>query len=153
MRLKHPRAWLPAAAWMGFIFLMSAAPGDVSGEQSGLIVRVVLAVYSALFGGAQMSPQMLDLIHTLIRKAAHMSEYAVLALSFLYALRKNGAKRPLVTALLLCALYAATDEIHQAFVPDRGPSPIDVMIDTAGAAVGLVLYRIACRIRYKHPDT
>ena len=151
--MKHPKAWLPAMAWMGFIFLMSAAPGDVSGEQSGLLLRIVLAAYSALFGGAQMSPEILDLIHTLIRKAAHMSEYAVLALSFLYALRKNEAKRPLVTALLLSALYAATDEIHQAFVPDRGPSPIDVMIDTAGAAIGLALHGLACRIRYKHPGT
>lgn len=151
--MKHPKAWLPAAAWMGLIFLMSAASGDVSGEQSGLIVRFILTVYGIFFGDTPIAPHTLDLLHTLIRKAAHMSEYAVLALLYLYALRKNEAKRPVRTALLLCILYAATDEIHQAFVPDRGPSPIDVMIDTAGAAIGLALHRLACRVRYSRPVT
>ena len=136
---------------MVVIFLMSAAPGNISGEQSGLIVRMILAVHGVFFGDTPIAPETIDLIHTFVRKAAHMSEYAVLTLLYLYALCKNEAKRPLRTALLLCALYAATDEIHQAFVPDRGPSPIDVMIDTAGAAVGLALHRLACRIRYKHP--
>ena len=136
---------------MVVIFLMSAAPGNISGEQSGLIVRMILAVHGIFFGNTPLAPETIDLIHTFVRKAAHMSEYAVLALLYLYALCKNEAKRPMRTALLLCALYAATDEIHQAFVPDRGPSPIDVMIDTAGAAVGLALHRLACRIRYKHP--
>ena len=136
---------------MVIIFLMSAASGNISGEQSGLIVRMILAVHGVFFGDTPIAPETIDLIHTFVRKAAHMSEYAVLALLYLYALCKNEAKRPLRTALLLCALYAATDEIHQAFVPDRSPSPIDVMIDTAGAAVGLALHRLACRIRYKHP--
>ena len=149
--MKHPKAWFPAAAWMVVIFLMSAAPGNISGEQSGLIVRMILAVHGVFFGDTPIAPETIDLIHTFVRKAAHMSEYAVLALLYLYALCKNEAKRPMRTALLLCALYAATDEIHEAFVPDRGPSPIDVMIDTAGAAVGLALHRLACRIRYNHP--
>ena len=153
MRLKDRKSWLPAVLWMGVIFMMSAAPGDVSGEQSGLIVRVILAVYGFFFGDAQLAPDTLNLLHTLLRKAAHMSEYAVLALLYLYALRKNGARRPMRAALMLSVLYAATDEFHQAFVPDRGPSPVDVMIDAAGAAIGLALSLAVSRIARRNPAT
>lgn len=153
MKLKKLKAWLPAVLWMGVIFAMSAAPGDLSGEQSGLIVRVILSVHGFFFGEKQLSPDVLALLETLVRKAAHMSEYAVLALLFLHALRSEGARHPMRTALLLCALYAASDEIHQAFVPDRGPSPVDVLIDTAGACIGLALSRIAARIRRNRSTT
>ena len=153
MKLKTLKAWLPALLWMGVIFMMSAAPGDLSGEQSGLIVRVILSVHGLFFGGAQPAPDTLELLHTLVRKAAHMSEYAVLALLFLHALRQSGAQRPWRTALLLCALYAASDEVHQAFVPDRGPSPVDVLIDTAGACIGLALARMVSRARHRKPTT
>ena len=153
MTLKKRKAWLPACLWMGIIFMMSAAPGDVSGAQSGLIVRMIFSVHHLFFGKTPLAAETLDLLHTLVRKAAHMSEYAVLAPLYLYALRRNGARRPMRTALVLCVLYAATDEIHQAFVPDRGPSPVDVMIDTAGASVGLVLSLAVSRIRNCKPTT
>lgn len=150
--MKRRMAWLPACLWMGVIFLMSAAPGEVSGEQSGLIVRVLLAIRGFLFGEAALSPDALNLLELLVRKAAHMGEYAVLALLDLYALRKNGARRPACTALLLCALFAAGDELHQAFVPDRGPSPVDVAIDTCGALLALALARVISRFMHT-PDS
>ena len=151
--MKKRLVWLPAVLWMAFIFLMSAAPGDVSGEQSGLIVRMLLAVHGFFFGDTQPPAQTIELLETLVRKAAHMSEYAVLALLFRYALLENGARRPALYALLLCALYAATDEYHQSFVPDRGPSPVDVLIDTAGASIGLLLARLFSRIRNHRTPT
>lgn len=150
--MKRRMAWLPACLWMGVIFLMSAAPGEVSGEQSGLIVRILLAIRGFLFGEAALSPDALGQLEFLVRKAAHMGEYAVLALLDLYALRKNGARRPACTALLLCALFAAGDELHQAFVPDRGPSPADVAIDTCGALLALALARALSRFMHT-PDS
>ena len=151
--MKTLTAWLPAALWMGVIFFMSAAPGDVSGEQSGLIVDLILWAHGLFFGQAQLAPDALALLETLVRKAAHMSEYAVLACLYLHALCKSGARRPAFTALLLCVLYAASDEFHQAFVPDRGPSPVDVMIDAAGACIGLGLASAVSRIRKQRKPT
>lgn len=147
MSVKYVKAWLPALIWMGVIYLMSAASGEVSGEQSGRLVSILSAVYGFFTGGAQIPPDALALLHTLLRKAAHMTEYAVLSLLYLRALSKSGARRPALWALMLCVLYAATDEIHQAFVPDRGPSPVDVMIDACGAAAALALHRLARRLR------
>ncbi|MBQ2947976.1 MAG: VanZ family protein [Clostridia bacterium] len=129
--MKKAAAWFLCAVWMSVIFAMSAMPGDVSGAQSGMIVRLIEGVLLLLPGGADI-PQ--DIVHLIVRKGAHMAEYAVLFALYRRALRLSGAMRPGVLALVMCAAYAATDEMHQGFVAGRGPSPVDVAIDTAGAA-------------------
>ena len=147
--MNRLRAWAPAILWMGVIFLMSAMPGDVSGEQSGRLVTLLLWIISLLFGeeaAAGIAPETISLI---VRKGAHMTEYAVLFLCYRHALKKEGAKRPGLTALLLCAAYAATDETHQAFVAGRGPSPVDVGIDTLGACAAWGMTMLYTRILKK----
>ena len=74
----------------------------------------------------------------LLRKLAHAAEYGVLAVLLWRALDNGWA------AFWLATAYAVTDEIHQAFVAGRHASPLDVAVDAAGAAVGLVL---ALRVR------
>ena len=81
-----------------------------------------------------------------VRKGAHLSEFAILALLFWRALEKPipGAPRPwrwtvAIRTVLLVALYASSDEFHQLFVPSRDASVRDVMIDTAGGILGLIL--------------
>ena len=74
----------------------------------------------------------------LLRKLAHAAEFAVLGVLFLRAV-----ERP-VLAFLLASAYAVSDEIHQIFVPGRLGSPLDVLIDVAGVAVGIAL---ALRLR------
>ena len=66
-----------------------------------------------------------------LRKCAHATEYAILALLLL---RATGS---FAWAWSLAVVYAASDEIHQTFVPGRHGSPVDVAIDAAGAALGL----------------
>jgi VanZ family protein len=68
-----------------------------------------------------------------LRKAAHTAEYALLGWLLLRAVRSA----PL--ALALASLYAVTDEFHQTFVTGRHGSPVDWLIDTAGAAVGIAV--------------
>lgn len=139
-------AWLMSFLWMAVIFWFSAMPGDVSSEQSGTIVMLLTQLLSFL----GVSPEAVDeaLLSLLVRKAAHMTEYAVLLLLLRRALRLSGSRRPGLTALLLCALYAAGDEFHQSFTEGRGPSPVDVCIDTAGALLmwGLLL-ALECLLR------
>ena len=136
-------AWLLCAVWMLFIFLMSAMPGETSDEQSGLVATLLTRLFTPVLGE---HPEALDfsVLNLLVRKAAHMVEYAVLFLLYRNALTLSGVHRPGAVALLLCVSYAATDEFHQRFVEGRGASPIDVMIDTAGAALAwglLILLR------------
>ena len=132
--MKKLRAWLYCAAWMIFIFIMSATPGDVSSEESGFIVSLLTGIADA-FSGGQSAALDLSLLELLVRKAAHMAEYAVLFLLYRRALNLSNARRPGFIALILCIAYAATDEFHQLFVDGRGGTPVDVLIDTAGAAL------------------
>lgn len=86
-------------------------------------------------------------LEMVVRKCAHMGEYAVLFWLWAHALSVSGAKHPARTALIVCAAYAASDEFHQCFSDGRGPSPVDVMIDTVGAAIALLLRAAALHIR------
>ena len=147
LHVKKTGAWLLCAIWMSVIFIMSGTPGDVSGRQSGLIVDLFLAAIRVIFGANAASAIPVDMIGLLVRKAAHMAEYAVLFLLYKRALSLSGAKYPGVAALLMSACYAATDEWHQSFVSDRGPSVVDVGIDTLGASMAWCIQGIIKRIR------
>ena len=56
-------------------------------------------------------------------------------------------------ALLICVLYAVSDEVHQIFVPGRGAEVKDVLIDSAGASVGVLMYLVISRLRKKEIPT
>ncbi|MGL6280029.1 MAG: VanZ family protein [Gaiella sp.] len=101
------RRWLPVIAWCALIFAFSAVPSLSTG-----------------LGGWDL----------LLRKLAHLAEYAVLG--FLLA-RAVGSTW---VALALGALYAISDEVHQTFVPGRAGRPLDVAIDTLGVAIGIALW-------------
>ncbi len=73
-----------------------------------------------------------------LRKLAHTAEYAILGLLLLRATGRASV------AFVLATLYAVSDELHQALVAGRHASPLDVVIDAAGVAVGLAL---ASRLR------
>ncbi len=117
------RAWGPAILWMAFLFYLSA--------QSHL---------------PGVPEAWLDI---LMKKTAHFLSYAVLARLYLRALGvyKGLPLAPALLALFLAAVYAATDEFHQYFVPGRTSSLTDWIIDCGGAAVGLLAPKVAERLR------
>ena len=85
------------------------------------------------------SADTLHVIHGLIRKCAHIVEYFIFGLLILRAIRGERQEwhlRWAIAAVAIAAAYAATDELHQAFVPTRGPSMYDVLLDTVGATLG-----------------
>jgi VanZ family protein len=91
-----------------------------------------------------MSPEAIWTILVVVRKCAHATEYAVLALLLWRALRSLPSLRAKTlmvfgAALLGCALFAASDEFHQTFVKSRTPSVRDVLLDVGGAFLGLLI--------------
>jgi VanZ family protein len=104
-----------------------------------------------LFPG--ISPGAIDTIHLCIRKFAHVFEYGVLGLLLWLALpvkrRAPGAAdwRRAGLALAIATFYGATDEFHQRFVPSRGASVHDVMIDSCGAGLTLLVIALVTRRR------
>ena len=142
------------ALWMGVIFLFSAQTGNDSGSTSGGIVRWLVNLFHPHFSQMPEGQQMgiLALWHTLIRKGAHFSEYAILGALLCNALRTCNLSRPLRWLIPIAgsAIYAMSDEVHQYFVPDRVCSIVDVGIDTAGAIFGAVLFSFIAFLIRKH---
>jgi len=93
-----------------------------------------------------LSNESVESIVFVIRKCAHLTEFAILGLLLWRALRKpvrNDTRPwswPIATrTILLVMLYAGTDEFHQAFVPSRQASVLDVLLDATGAICALLL--------------
>lgn len=127
--------------WMVVIFLFSAQTGDNSGNTSGEIVKRVIGLLYRNFAELSVEKQtrILEVAHLLIRKGAHFTEYAVLAMLVANALRM---RQKWWIPIAFCALYAISDEIHQYFVPDRACRLLDVCIDTAGGVFGTAAFAL-----------
>jgi VanZ family protein len=131
--------WLPVILWMMVVF--SASGDSHSYEHSSRIVAPIVKFFFP-----NISPKALDLIVLIARKCAHLTEYAILALLFWRAVRKPVRRDPRpwswrlgFGAIIFVMIYASTDEFHQRFVATREPSVHDVVIDTTGAAIGILL--------------
>ncbi|MDN5710195.1 MAG: VanZ family protein [Planococcus sp. (in: firmicutes)] len=143
---KQLLAWLWPALWMVLIFMLSHQPAGVSG---GISSEIVQQVFEAV---ASFIPVEFETLHTLFRKSAHFLAYLVLGILFAQALEKNGMAlgRAALWAFALSALYAASDEFHQLFIPGRSGEIRDVLIDSAGAATGLVCYWLFAKSKWQH---
>jgi VanZ family protein len=93
---------------------------------------------------SQSAPELAGepLLDLILKKLAHASAYAVLALLVAFALRRKGSRGAWLPqaswlAFAIAVGYAITDEIHQTFVPTRNGSPVDVLIDAVGAATAM----------------
>ncbi len=132
VRLKY---WLPAICVAILISLFSTR--YFSGEQTA---RVILPLLRWLFPSA--SHRLLHLMHFVIRKAAHVTEFAAFSIAVFHGVRgaRRGWRREwAVITLLIAAGYAGLDEWHQSFVPLREARFHDVLIDSAGALFAQVL--------------
>src|SRR4030095_278705 len=129
--------WLPLLIWLGVILI-----GPTSVMSAEHTSRYIVPFLLWLKPG--MSPKAIWIILVVARKCAHVIEYTVLALLLWRALRSVPALRTKTlmvfgAVLLACALFAASDEFHQTFVQSRTPSVRDVLLDVAGALLGLLI--------------
>jgi VanZ family protein len=135
--------WLPVLIWLGVIFIGSS--DLMSAEHTSRFLVPFL-----LWWKPDISMETVALIQFGVRKAAHLAEYAILAILLCRAIfRGTNLKWSIsilsVSAWIACVLVATGDEFHQSFVESRGASPWDVMIDSAGAIFGLAIYSAAGR--------
>ena len=132
----HLKYWAPPIIWMSVMFWFST---DLfSGDNTGsLLWKVISFVYP---GATQ---ELFDSIHFCVRKAGHLTVYAVLALLLFRAFRSGSRERwrhwSALSSLLVVFLYALLDEYHQTFTLRRTGSIYDSLIDTSGAVTALVL--------------
>lgn len=129
--------------WMALIFAFSAKPADQSTQDSHLVGNLVADLVQGVSrsewsAGEQQA--FVEGIDFYVRKAAHMMEYAVLGFLLMGCLKSFGMDRSRLWGYALAAgiLYAASDELHQYFVPGRACQLRDVAIDGLGVLIGVL---------------
>ena len=133
LKHKHLVGYIMLLAWMAVIFMLSHEPADVSSTRSD----VISAAITSLSGG-----QLDDVSTYVVRKSAHAVAYLVLGVLAYRVMRGHGLgdRRAVGFSILLCAVYAISDEVHQVFVPGRSGEVGDVLLDTVAASIGVIGY-------------
>ncbi len=136
-----------------FIFIMSSQPAVKSAEQSGTIAERIAPIFVSGFGKMKKVERIRTLISLdyIIRKTAHFCVYALLGLLIVTASMWHNRTwaTHISVSVLWGILYAASDEIHQAFVPGRGPLLSDVLLDSFGVIFGVTFVCVFIAIRRK----
>jgi VanZ family protein len=141
--MNRLRWWWPALAWAALTAGFSTDSFSVENTSA-----FIVPFFRWILPGA--APETLALLHHLIRKCAHLGEYFLLSLLILRGVRaERGGWRVewAIWAVSITTGWAALDELHQAFVPSRGPSLMDVLLDACGAAAAQVVCAAIARVR------
>lgn len=137
-------AWTAVICWMIFIFSMSAQPAEESKQTSGGVAEIILRIFVTDYGELSKSEQleMVGGLQHFVRKSAHFCGYTfmgiLLSLAFSGHLKRNCTI--VSVSFITGALYATSDEIHQLFVPGRSGQISDVLLDSSGVMLGILLY-------------
>lgn len=121
---------------MSLIFWFSNQPGSNSSNQSNFIVEIIV-------NALNVSEKYNGIISYIVRKTAHFSIYFVLGFSVigLLNLYNVNTKKKVLIALMICILYAISDEIHQLFVTGRSCKVIDILIDALGSFSSIWIFK------------
>lgn len=114
----------------------SLLPGTTSGQVSGSVLEPIVELL-------HLPEETVGVLHTVIRKLAHFTEFACLGVLLTWYRGMCDGKCSSFLPVLLGMAAATVDESIQLFIPGRGPSLVDVWLDTFGAATGMMLLRWA----------
>ena len=139
---------VPLLLWMVNIFLASTDMG--SEKHSGNLIRLALNLIDPGTGD-RITHDTLEKLNMILRKGAHLTEYAILALLLVRAIQYGRHKlkwQSIVGAAALSLLYSISDELHQIFVPSRTSSARDVLIDNIGVTITLTVIILFFKIKH-----
>jgi len=122
---------------MCVIFFLSDQPAGESSELSDSVIAKIFQLIKVVIPVK------------VIRKTAHACEFCLLSFLFANFFRLLNNRKWYVFSLVCTFLYACTDEFHQIFVPGRAGRVSDVLIDTAGAIIGITVYFLLIKIIHK----
>lgn len=131
--------------WMAVIIGFSNQQASDSNALSSGLSDAIATTIRVMLPGLELDAGELNHV---VRKLAHGLIYLVLGMLVLGTLTKLGVRggRGVAITLLVCVLFAVSDELHQLFVSGRSGQASDVIIDSIGASIGILLYKGAARI-------
>lgn len=133
-------SWLCVVLTMVMIFCFSAQNAEKSTETSSSVVENVLDI---VMPKEEITPEVVKKYQFPFRKAAHFGIYMLLGFALANAFQYTLNKKWYVSypaSALVSILYAVSDEWHQGFSEGRGPSLTDVLIDSSGAILGILVF-------------
>ena len=145
--LRNKKFTVIVIAIMAFIFFQSALPADLSSQESGRVVDLIIRLFQGIL------PIDRQTMVFIVRKGAHFTEYTILGGVLVPAVKEWMAVdttpvpvvRERITAWLAGTLYAVTDEIHQFYVPGRSCELRDIGIDSCGVLAGVLVVSLLMR--------
>ncbi len=128
------QTWLPLIAWMVVIFVFST--DTFSADNTGGLIKSVLR-----FLFPSMSVSQLHFWHGVIRKAGHVTEYAILGFLAwrVFVVQPWAGPKPKLFAVAFVLVFALSDELHQMFVASRTGSLVDVGYDFMGGFITVMM--------------
>jgi len=140
MKRKKVISWITVILWVAVIYSLSAQPAASSNQLSKCVTEILVEMIKKV---TAINLEVNDLNH-FVRKNAYFIAYLILGGLVSNALKYCGSGlNKSFLAGLICVGYAISDEIHQIFVPGRGPQIKEVLIDSGGAAVGIFIWLVA----------
>ena len=139
--------FMPALIIMIIIFLGSNDPA--SGEKSDFITKMIWRIIEVITGIKSDYSQEMGTSY-IVRKIAHISEYALLNISIYFGIYKNSIRknfqRNIILAVFISLLYSISDEFHQSFVPGRVGTYKDVLIDFSGILISSLIIKFFSKV-------
>lgn len=127
--------------WMIIIFIFSNQNGEKSQKTSDrLIKNVVNIVYQIKDKelNKEKEEQLIENTSLIVRKMAHFTVYFILGIISYFTLKSYQVQNIIFYSILICVLYACSDEIHQLFSAGRSGKILDVYIDTLGGITAIL---------------
>lgn len=131
--MKNKLSTFLVLIWMTIIFIMSSFDATESANQSNFIVNIIINIFKI---------ENIELLSFIIRKLAHFTEYLILGFLVINMFTKNNINNLYLISIILCIIYAISDEIHQIFIPGRACQLRDILIDSIGSITGIYLYKL-----------
>lgn len=139
LKINNKLSILLVLLWMVIIFIMSSFDATESANQSSFIVNIINDI---------LKIENVQLLSFIIRKLAHYMEYLILGVLMINMFSEFDIKinTKYIIAIIICIIYASSDEIHQIFVAGRCFAIRDILIDSMGAISGIYIYKLLRRV-------
>ena len=131
--------------WMMIIFIFSNQPADDSTKLSDGFIETTIGNVYQIFNHDVTEEKLFEIKSKYshpVRKLAHFTIYLILGILVILLVKEYplGMKKIILISLFICFLYACSDEVHQLFVLGRSGEFRDVLIDTSGSFIGILLF-------------
>ena len=146
-------SWALVLLWIAVVFLFSSQEVTQSSALSGNATSGIAGVLKFLtFGFYNIdTPEKTAVAEDIVRETAHVFEFLILGVFTINAFKKSGFSRHwlLINSMAFCIFNAFFDEFHQMFVAGRATQLVDLLLDSAGALIGILLMNLMFYLREK----